>query len=226
MCQACETELDWGDHLITIHSVKSEIIKGFQRAINELKMKFNTIDVVLYFTSPENFRKKIDPEYKGKRTKRKPVGYKMLLDWAKENYPTRMVHGLEADDLLGIDCHLNPDPFVLISNDKDLAQISCRQYDGVVERDVPIEDADLFFYTQVLTGDQVDGYKGCPGVGPVKAQKILSKGEPWPAIVRAYTEAGLTEDDAIRNAQLARILRPEDYNFKTHQPILWTPSRD
>ena len=59
------------------------------------------------------------------------------------------------------------------------------------------------------------------GVG---AKKILEKAEdPWTVILEAYIKAGLTEEDAIRNARLARILRPGEYNSTTKEPILWTP---
>jgi DNA polymerase-1 len=33
----------------------------------------------------------------------------------------------------------------------------------------------------------------------------------------------MTEADAIRNARLARILRPGEYNSTTKEPILWNP---
>ena len=89
---------------------------------------------------------------------------------------------------------------------------------------VSLEEADRWFWTQCLTGDPVDGYKGVPGIGAKGAEKILSKAEdPWQAIVAAYDKAQLTVDDAILNARLARILRPGEYNSTTKEPILWNP---
>ena len=77
---------------------------------------------------------------------------------------------------------------------------------------------------QTLTGDPVDGYKGCPGAGPAKAAKVLSKaGSMWENVKREYVKAGLTEDHAILQARLARILRFEDWDSANKQPILWTP---
>ena len=71
----------------------------------------------------------------------------------------------------------------------------------------------------------MDGYKGVPGVGAKGAEKLLTKaqGQEWEVIRGAYEKAGLTEEDALRNARLARILRPDEYNFTTKEPILWTP---
>ena len=209
---------------MTIASNFKEVLGMFNREITNLKRRFDTENVTLYFSDSVNFRKEIDPEYKGKRTKRKPVGYKRLLQWAAENFKVIRYPKLEADDALGLECHLDPSDFVLVSPDKDMKQISCRLFNGEEEVNVTPEEADYWFWTQTITGDPVDGYKGIPGVGAVGARKILSKAEdPWAAIVEAYQKAGLSMDDAIRNARLARILRPGEYNSTTKEPILWTP---
>lgn len=223
-CQVNELELDWGDDLITIVSNFKEITRVFTQEIDKLKTRFDTTKVLLYFSDSKNFRKLVDPEYKGKRTKRKPVGYKRLLDWCKANYKCIRYENLEADDALGLECHLDTSDFVLVSPDKDMKQISCRLFNGEEEFDVTLAEADHWFWTQCLTGDPVDGYKGVPGIGAKGAEKILAKTEdPWQTVVACYEKAGLTEADAIRNARLARILRPGEYNSTTKEPILWTP---
>lgn len=224
-CQVNEQELDWGEDLITIASNFKEVIRSFTQDIDNLKKRFDTDNVLLFFSDTKNFRKTIDPEYKGKRIKRKPVGYKRLLNWCFDNYRTIRYGSLEADDALGLECHLDPSDFILVSPDKDLKQISCNLYNGDKLTHVTPDEADYWFWTQCLTGDPVDGYKGVPGVGAKGAEKILAKAEdPWEAIVAAYNKAGLTLDDAIRNARLARILRPGEYNSTTKEPILWDPS--
>ena len=224
-CQVNEVELEWGDDLITIASNFKEVIRAFSTEIQNLKNRFNTDYVTLYFSDSKNFRKLVDPDYKGKRTKRKPVGYKRLLNWCTENYRTVRYPNVEADDALGMECHLDPSNFVLVSPDKDMKQIACRLFNGNEEVTVTPEEADYWFWTQCLTGDPVDGYKGVPGVGAVGAKKILDKAaDPWEAIVASYEKAGLTKEDALRNARLARILRPGEYNSTTKEPILWTPA--
>lgn len=202
------------------------MVRTFNDQINQLKSRFDTDNVTLYFSHTKNFRKTVDPDYKGNRTKRKPVGYVKLLKYCREHYRTITVEQCEADDALGMDCHLNPEEFILVSPDKDMKQISCRHFNGDEEFYVGPEEAELFFWTQCLTGDPVDGYKGVPGVGAVGAKKILGKvkdGNYWPAIVTAYEKAGLSEEDAVRNARLARILRPGEYNSTIKEPVLWTP---
>ena len=44
-----------------------------------------------------------------------------------------------------------------------------------------------------------------------------------PIIQKAFEDKGLTEEDALLNARLARILTDEDYDSKEKQPKLWTP---
>ena len=73
-------------------------------------------------------------------------------------------------------------------------------------------------------GDTVDNYKGCPKVGAVTAEKILNeaKGEDlWQTVVNKYLKAGMTEEDAILNARMARILRKDEYDLVTHKIKLW-----
>ena len=36
----------------------------------------------------------------------------------------------------------------------------------------------------------------------------------------------MTEEDALVNARLARILTTDDYDYERKEPILWTPEAD
>lgn len=115
--------------------------------------------------------------------------------------------------------------------------------------DISAEQADRFHLYQTIVGDVTDGYPGLPGAGRKAAEELLDgkgwesyrhtlksgprKGQeevrwervwfhrPWQAIVSAYERAGLTEADAIKQAQLARILRYEDWDGRS--PRLWRP---
>ena len=74
---------------------------------------------------------------------------------------------------------------------------------------------------QTLIGDIADGYKGCPGIGAVKAKKLLDEAPVWATVKDAYEKAGLTEEDALQQARMARILRSSDY--PDGQVKLWSP---
>ena len=57
----------------------------------------------------------------------------------------------------------------------------------------------------------------------VKTKKTLTKKKNlWNVVKTCFKEQGLTEDDALIQARLARILRNTDYDFKKKQPILWS----
>ena len=52
---------------------------------------------------------------------------------------------------------------------------------------------------------------------------LLSFRGGWTGIVQAFKSQGLTEADALRNAQLAYILRDENYNPETGAVTTWQP---
>ena len=80
---------------------------------------------------------------------------------------------------------------------------------------------------QTLIGDTVDGYYGCKGIGEKRAKKILgevgekSLAEMWKAVKETFVKGGMTEEEALLNARMARILHFEDYDFKKKEAILW-----
>jgi DNA polymerase-1 len=149
----------------------------------------------------------------------------MLLNFAKkylyDNYTGMIEDRLEADDLLGI-LGSGDRNTVIWSIDKDLLTIPAfHLIDGrVVE--VSEKDADYMFLYQTLVGDSTDNYKGCPKVGAKRAEALLKeKGATWKTVVDAFTAQGLSEQLAVENARLARILRDGEYNFKTKKVRLW-----
>ena len=118
--------------------------------------------------------------------------------------------------------------FVLISPDKDMQQIPCRIYDLKNEYTQTPELAERKLYEQCLTGDSTDGYSGAPSFGPKRAGLVLDKVEQssdyWPAVLEAYKSVGCTEEDALRNLRLARILQHTDWDAEAQKPILLTPN--
>lgn len=194
-----------------------------------------TPEVLLCFTCTDrNFRYGILPTYKHNRSPQdKPALLKQLREYLQGVYPYKEKSHLEGDDVMGILATLHPDKYLIASIDKDLKQIPGLHYNWneAEFREVSEMEGDWWFYRQVLTGDTTDGYKGCPGVGPKKAAKILSLAEEelagnaiwWKKVKEAYEAKGLTEEDALVQARVARILRAEDYDMKKQEVKLWTP---
>ena len=223
---AAEEEHEYNADLTVIVGDFKKGKRIVEQELSKLRSRFDTDDLVLFFTDRVNFRKTIEPTYKGNRTKRKPCGYLKLKNWGLEAYPSLIKPTLEADDALGIVAtNGSVENFVLVSPDKDMGQIACRIYDLKEEYTQTPEAAERLLYKQCLTGDSTDGYKGCSGVGPKRADIILDKAKHgyWKACVEAYEEAGMTEADALRNLRLARILQASDWDSEKQEIILFTP---
>jgi len=226
------TKIDWGDDCVTTSSNLDKAIFDTDQFILGLIEKTGTVKVIVCLTGSLNFRYEVLPSYKANRAdKEKPELLDGIRDHLQEAYSTRLKEGLEADDVMGILSTRTPDKYIIASADKDMQTIPGWLFDWKDNtlRYVTEKEADYNFYTQILTGDTADGFKGCPGIGPKKAEKILDgcleawKPYVWERIVEAYEAKGLTEEDAIVQARVARILRAEDYNFETKEVKLWTP---
>ena len=228
-CAAAETEMDFGDDVIVVTSNFSDAMKCVRRDLEKIKTEFGSFfdeDLILFFTSHNNFRKKILPEYKGHRQRKKPCGFKRVIQELKMNYRVILKDTLEADDALGIYATKYPGN-VIVSPDKDMRQIPGKLYDFNETVTITEEQGAKWHLIQTMAGDNTDGYSGVPGIGIKKAEKIFEeKGYTWKAVVETFVEKELTEEDALVNARLARILQTSDYDHKIKEPILWTPPSD
>lgn len=234
---AGETKVDWGDGEVSRDAGDLDAAYAdLQRRVANLQDAAGADKAVVCVSGAGNFRLAFWPTYKGNR---KEANRPLLVDALRVRvveeggYQRPM---LEADDILGILAthpKLIPGERVIWSLDKDLKTVPGLHFDGAGVTRVTREEADRFFFMQVLTGDATDHYPGLPKVGPKKAEAILNAAEAsankpirevaWPAIVAAYEAKGLTEADALIQARCARILRHTDYDFQKKEPILWTP---
>jgi len=226
-CAAAETELDFGNDVIVVTSNFSDAYTAVSRELSRIQNKFGTFsDIILFFSDSQNFRKKILPEYKGHRNRKKPCGYKRVIEKLKKEYKVIMKPTLEADDTMGIYATKYPGNCI-VSPDKDMKQIPGQLYNLDETFTVSFEEGAKWHLIQSMAGDQTDGYAGVPGIGVKRAVSLFEEhGYSWKTVVKAFKDKGLTEDDALVNARLARILTSNDYDFITKQPILWTPAAD
>jgi len=216
-------EIMFDEYVVAIGD-RAEAIVALSNWIEKVKTDIDADDIHIAFTGKDNFRKKIWAGYKQNRTRKKPMLVKELQDWCMQNYSCLVDAKLEADDILGqwmSESYLNKDlDYVGVSEDKDLQGVPGALFnpekDTLIQRK-DLDEAIMFFYTQVLTGDTSDGYKGVPGVGPVKAARYLGKAcdeseglydfidKGWRAILKLYEKNG-DVNDAYINADMAKIL--------------------
>jgi DNA polymerase-1 len=227
---ALEETIDWGNDNWTLWSDFSLAKQLWTQSIGFYMGLTKSKNPIICFSDEKNFRKQLDGDYKSYRKKiRKPICYKALKDWIKKTHICVWYKGLEGDDTIGLlATGQYKNNCVIVSGDKDMRTIPAWQMciiDDQLEK-VDNKLADYNFCTQVLTGDISDGYKGCVGVGAIKASRVLldkkSLPELWEAVLKEYTRNKYQIDDAYHQARLARILREGEYNYKTNKPVLWS----
>ena len=226
-CAAAESEIDFGKDVILVTSLFSEAYGCVKRELERISRRFGSFtDYVLFFSDSTNFRKSIKSDYKGHRNRKKPCGYRRVINKLKTEYEVIIMPTLEADDALGIYSTMNPGN-IICSPDKDLRQIPGKLFDMVETVNVEQHEGQRWHLIQTLAGDQTDGYSGVPGIGVKRAITLFKeKGYSWKTVVNAFNDKDLSEDVALENARLAKILTASDYDFNTKQPILWTPTAD
>ena len=226
-CAAAESEVDFGDDVILVTSNFSDAYRATKRELTKLENKLGSFStIILFFSDSVNFRKKILASYKGHRNRKKPCGYKRVIEALKKEYKVIIKPTLEADDTMGIYATKYPGN-IIASPDKDMRQIPGLLYNFDETFTITPEEGGRWHLIQTCSGDQTDGYGGVPGIGVKRAEALFKeKGYTWKAVVEAFDEKDLTEEDALVNARLARILTCDDYDFNKKEPILWTPASD
>lgn len=158
-------------------------------------------DVEYYITMAKNSkRKEISSTYKAQRKRNKWVNkirrYLISMEFA-------IMHDeWEADDLIADRANeLGEGNCLILSIDKDMKQIPgihynyqrVRVYDEEGNRVngdfkgldmITPEEANRFFWEQMLIGDGADNIKGVPRIGPVKAGKLLNGEKDLERIVK------------------------------------------
>ena len=215
--------------------------------VSKLCKKLKTTNVIVCLSCPtsDNFRLDVLPTYKGNRASTvRPEYLAQVKQYLEDNYPSYRRDRLEADDIMGI---LSTHPSlvkgkkVIVSEDKDMQTIPGLLFNpnkDTTVRSIARIQADRYHMYQTLIGDPTDGYTGIPRCGPKKGEAVMQAADEegslwatddqmlairWRRVVEAYASKGLSEEDALVQARVARILRATDYDFQKKEPILWNP---
>jgi hypothetical protein len=177
-----------------------------------------------------NFRYKIDPQYKANRKDMpKPRWYDSLRLFLCNEYKAEYTHGQEADDALGIAqsknfweeqfklCASDGKPVshtqsVICSIDKDLLQVPGNHYNLAtgVHSTVNVFDGIRHFYRQLVTGDRVDNIFGIKGIGPVKSERLLTGAESESELFERVRILYDDDERLLRNGRLLWVRRVVD----------------
>jgi len=227
---ASEYEAEWAPDEWTYLCRHGDAKAAFQGAVGELMDMAPDHQPVMVFGGSASFRYAIYPSYKSNRKgRRKPAGFRKLCDWVRTTATGRgwevfSLPEVEGDDALGLAADFGD---IIASDDKDMLTIPGTLIRNGEILEISGDQADRNFFQQALTGDAADGYPGCPGIGAVKAERLLdtcsTAAEMWAATIGAFRKAGKSDTFALQMARCARILRRGEYCFKTNSPILWMP---
>ena len=251
---ACEHDACFDDRYHILWSDANTAWNILEDTLHELSEQSGLSDYKIIFSDPNNnFRKKLSGDYKSHRENtRKPLAYWDVRERCEETFECMMLPNIEADDTMGLLLTKYPDEYVLWTLDKDLKQIHGKHLIDDEIMEITPQEGEDFFYYQVLAGDAVDGYTGCPAIGDKRAKDIVQrrvkivptehtlksgkrKGEVetrwieepcdnlWEIVCSYYDKEGLSESVALYNARMARILQHGEY--KKGEPILWTPTQ-
>lgn len=133
-------------------------------------------DYVAYLSGQDNFRYKVNPEYKANRKNAvDPIWRESCKLWLVEQWKAKIVNGCEADDALGIDHTRLNETSVICTIDKDLLQVPGYHYNFVKEQNILISPREgLFnFYWQLIMGDRTDNIFGFDGKARASVPKFL-----------------------------------------------------
>jgi DNA polymerase-1 len=222
-----------------VQAVTADFVRAMQivdREIAQIRRATDADDVVIALSDADTsrgWRRLVLPSYKAQRNPTaRPVLYKQIRMELQSRFNTKTTDFLEGDDTCGLWATKPGHPErMIVGEDKDFLGVPGRLYrphraeQGIIT--ITPEAADRWHLLQTLAGDPVDGYKGIVGIGMKKAAAILDaevpKGlSPWGKVVAAYRRHGLTDQDALTQARVARILRWGDWNREVGVK-LWLP---
>lgn len=208
-----------------------ESISIIDEKIESILAQTKAQQYALFISIAPYFRHDISPDYKSKRVSSQLLWLKTLKSYLIENYNAKYIKGIEADDICSIILNdsssflLDRDYITMCSPDKDLVKANYGRhldYKYIIKDNILIkgtwvetseDEAIRFFWTQMLTGDTVDGILGLRGVGKVGANKLIADipTEMLPeTIFKAYISAlgesiGISE--YYKNYRLLKMLK-------------------
>lgn len=186
------------------HSGATDFAEDYVRTVNSFKKSYKASHVIITADQgSSSYRKSIYPEYKQNRKDKQEQqtdaeraafevffeDYVKTLEYIKEttNYPVLRFPGVEADDICAYMCSRVKDRNIwLISSDKDydlLVSTKVSRFSYVTRKEVTLDnwndhydfEPEDYISIKCLTGDTGDNVFGVPGIGPKRAQSLVSE---------------------------------------------------
>ena len=207
-------------HLTTKDGIHTNAVFGFATMFKKLFAgKRPTLGAVVFDAPGKTTRDHKYPQYKAQRAPMPEdlIEQLPLIDRVVKAYrfPLLRVHGVEADDVIGTlaqQALAARHEVVIISSDKDFAQLVCERLwmhdtlkDVVYDRELVKKKWGVFPEQMVdylaLVGDAVDNIPGVDGIGDKGASQLLAEHGSLPALL-----ALLANDVAAIKPRYAKLL--------------------
>lgn len=204
-------------------SAALDTVDSFLTDLITCESLLDVMEFKYFLTGKTNFRYDyaVTKEYKGNRSGReKPQHLQAIRNHLIDTWGATVSEGQEADDDMSIAQYQYGDDSIIISLDKDLDMVPGWHYNFVKfdKYYITKEEGLHRFYTQILTGDQVDNIKGATRVGKVKAAKLLEECKTELEMWQACVEAHDSFDRALEDARLLWMRSKPDE--------IWEPPSD
>ena len=191
---------------------------GYSRAhktISDILEATQAKEFRIFLTGSDNFRKKINPEYKANRKgKPLPKYLNTLREYLVTEWNAEVTDGIEADDALGIESVLhksNNNDIVVCSFDKDLDQLTGLHYNWNKASMYEVTELEgvRYFYKQMLIGDRSDNIFGVNRIGPKRADDLLNHINTEPEMIDIVYPLYDSNERFEMNGNCLWILRKE-----------------
>ena len=204
-----------------------ESVERIDKLIANTLDKTGSTSYYLFLSTGPYFRHNVNTDYKGKRPS-SPLKYlKTLKNYLKEQYYAESFTQVEADDMVSYVQHsfLNGkfpqfSKSIVCAIDKDVKKgIPGHTFDYKKNEFSysTKEESSSFIHLQSIMGDSTDNIKGIPGVGEVKAGKLLEKVAPelqatvaYQSYLDFYKEPGQALHEYQKNFKQVYLLQTDD----------------
>jgi hypothetical protein len=165
------------DEILRETDYTGHALQNVKTVIENVLERFHP-DCTIFIQGEGNFRDEIATikPYKGNRSSHKPKYFVEIKDYLIDRWKAIQVNSQETDDAIGILQMDNTDKYsVIVSNDKDLMTIPGWHYNWVRDELAyqTMQNANKFFWWQMLVGDTTDNIPGIAGIGPKTADKLF-----------------------------------------------------
>lgn len=160
------------DSIVDFEILRYEVLDTLRRVNSQFKRQYGKM--IICCDGRDSWRKEVFPYYKANRKKdrkKSKLNWELLLknineirDDLKEhfNWPVIHIDHAEADDIIATLSYSSPENHIIISSDKDFAQLEImkpdiRIHDFFNKKDINVEDPEKYLFTHIIKGDSGDG---------------------------------------------------------------------